>query len=239
MRLTVHSPLQIRRPDLVVDDPWDLVLRFFTEDRSSLGEGSYDGYTAGGSSPQNRIVVEDIVAINATMSARSPHADWADLISHGDLDELRAIDTDWDLFMTPDDVWTGNRVADKLAALFATVIGKGIGISRATKVLHIKRPRLIPVCDSYVLRLMGIPGEDPASAVALIEHLRAIRGSLLPTLLDFQEKLGHRSLDRTLVRIADGLIWGSYPDTYLSRRPGVAPRPAGSKGLRSEHASRA
>src|SRR5450756_1117962 len=44
MGWTVRSPLRVRRPELVVDDPWDLVVRFFIEDRSSLGERSYDGY---------------------------------------------------------------------------------------------------------------------------------------------------------------------------------------------------
>jgi hypothetical protein len=59
-------------------------------------------------------------------------------------------------------------------------LSRGIGISRATKVLHIKRPRLVPVCDSYVLRLMGIPGDTGASAVALIEHLRSLRAETSP-----------------------------------------------------------
>jgi hypothetical protein len=75
---------------------------------------------------------------------------------------------------------------------------------------------------------MGIPGGGPASAVALIEHLRGIRGDLLPTLLDFQKRLRQPGLDRTLVRIADGLMWGSYPDTWLNRLLGVAPRPPGN-----------
>lgn len=56
---------------------------------------------------------------------------------------------------------------------------------------------------------MGILGGGPASAVALIEHLRAIRGELLPTLLEYQAQLSRLDLDRPLVRIADALIWSS------------------------------
>jgi len=153
------------------------------------------------------------------MSARSPHADWQGLIGHGDLSELHLIDPTWDLFVTREEVWTKQSVPEKLAALFNLVIGKGIGISRATKVLHIKRPQLIPVCDSYVLHLMGIPGEDAASGVALIQHLRSLAHDLLPALQDLQRQLRERGCDRTLVRIVDGLILSSHPDTCLSRQP--------------------
>jgi hypothetical protein len=202
----------------VVDDPWDLILRFVNEDRSSMGDNSYDSYIAGRKSPQNRVVLEDVVAINTTMGARSPHADWAAVIARGVLPELKAIDVTWDLFTTPDKIWANQPVGERVAALLDAVMGKGIGLARATKVLHIKRPRLIPVCDSYVLRLMGIPGEDGASAAALIEHLRHLRGDLLPTLRELREKLLERGYDRSLLRVADALIWSSYPDTSLKRR---------------------
>jgi hypothetical protein len=210
--------LRIRRPDLVVDDPWDLILRFVTADRSSIGAESYDSYIAGGESPLNRIVLEDVVAINTTMGARSPHTDWATVIRRGLLPELKVIDATWDVFTTPDKVWANQPIGERVAALLDAVMGKGIGLARATKVLHIKRPRLIPVCDSYVLRLMGIPGEDGASAAALIEHLRNLRVELLPRLVELREKLLERGYDRTLLRIADALIWSSYPDTSLKRR---------------------
>jgi hypothetical protein len=131
---------------------------------------------------------------------------------------LKVIDATWDVFTTPDKVWANQPIGERVAALLDAVMGKGIGLARATKVLHIKRPRLIPVCDSYVLRLMGIPGEDGASAAALIEHLRNLRVELLPRLVELREKLLERGYDRTLLRIADALIWSSYPDTSLKRR---------------------
>jgi hypothetical protein len=202
----------------VVDDPLELVLRFVTEDRSSMGERSYDSYIASGASPRNRIILEDVVAINTTMGARSPHSDWASVIARGVLRELKAVDVAWDVFSTPDEVWLDQPIAKRVATALDAVMGKGIGLARATKVLHIKRPTLIPVCDSYVLRLMGMPGEDGASAAALIEHLRSIRKDLLPTLIGIREKLLERGYDRTLLRIADALIWRSYPDTKFGRR---------------------
>lgn len=213
----MRRPLRFRRPDLLVDDPLELALRFFSEDRSSAGSSSYDVYVAESGSPANRIIPEDVRAINATMRARSPLRDWKEIISRGDLPELAAVDVSWDLFRTVNREWNDRDIPAKLAALFETLLGKGIGISRATKVLHIKRPHLIPVCDSYVLRLMGIPGKGAASAVALIQHLRSLRNELRPALVQVQRELRKRGVDRTLVRVADALMWSSYPDTWLAR----------------------
>jgi hypothetical protein len=207
----MNPPLRIRRPDLVVDDPWGLILKFVTADRR------YDSYIASGASPRNRIVLEDVVAINTTMGARSPHSDWDAVIGRGVLSELKAIDVTWDVFLTPDKIWLAQPIGKRVAKLLDAVMGKGIGLARATKVLHIKRPHLIPVCDSYVLRLMGMPGQDGASAAALVEHLRSIRKDLLPTLIGMRDKLFERGHERTLLRIADALIWSSYPDTRLAR----------------------
>lgn len=214
----MNALLRIRRPDLVVDDPWELIHTFVKEDRSSMGERSYDSYIASGTSPLNRIVLADVVAINTTMGARSPHSDWATVIRRGVLTELKAIDLRWDLFTTPDEIWARRPIGDRVAALLDAVMGKGIGLARATKVLHIKRPHLIPICDSYVLRLMGLPGENGASVAALIAHLRNVREELLPTLVDIREKLLELGYDRTLLRIADALIWSSYPDTGRTKR---------------------
>lgn len=218
----MSGELRLRRPDLVVDDPLDLALRFFAEDPSSVGTKSYDAYIVGAPAP-NRVVDEDIAVINSTMSARSSHKHWADLISRGDLAELVAVERDWDLFCTPDDIWRERNVPDVLERLFSVVIGKGIAISRATKVLHIKRPALIPVCDSYVLGLMGIFGVTAASGVALIEHLRDLRSELVPTLISLQNSLRDHGHERSLVRIMDALIWSSYPDTRLGRSGLPAP----------------
>ena len=207
--------LRFRRPDLIVEDPWKTALKFFTENSSSIGTRSYDTYVIEGASPPDKLTDADVSAINKTMGARSPHGDWANLIKRGDLPELAAIGRNLDLFQTPDTVWAKERAPIRLAALFRVVIGKGIGIARATKVLHIKRPALIPVCDSYVLGLMGIPNVGADSGVALVEHLRAVRKELLPILLDIQERLRQRGCDRTLVRIVDSLLWSAYPDTWL------------------------
>lgn len=68
--LVVAEPLRVPRPNLVVNEPFERVVRFFGADRSSASQHSYDAYVAAGLSPPHRIVEADILAINATMSAR-------------------------------------------------------------------------------------------------------------------------------------------------------------------------
>lgn len=219
-----NRTLRLRRPDLIVRDPWPTVLRFFTEDSSSKGVRSYDAYVIRGGSPPNRVIDADVSAINVTLGARSPHADWAAVIQRGNLVVLRALPLDLDLFQSSDALWEKVRVSDRLNALFGAVITKGIGIARATKLLHIKRPALIPVCDSYVLGLMGIPNVGAESGVALVEHLRAVRREMLPSLLDLQQRLKDLGHERTLVRVLDALLWSAYPDTWLRRSSGLRTR---------------
>jgi hypothetical protein len=213
----VTAELRIRRPDLVVADPYARALKFFSEDASSVGPLAYDPYIAGGGSPPNRIVLEDVVAINRTMRARSSHSRWEPVIERGELPELAAVDPKWDGFMTSDDEWERSEILLRITSLIDAILGRGVGVSVATKVLHIKRPALIPICDSYVLQLMGIPGITGASAAALIQHLRDSREELLPVLNEIQARLRAVGIDRTLVRIMDVLIWGSHPDTWLYR----------------------
>lgn len=210
--------MRIRRADVVVENPLETAVKFFTEDRSSTGSRSYDAYVMNGESPAQKITAQDVRAINTTMGARSPLTDWSRLIKRGDLPQLKAVGRDLDLFQASDKQWVDEQVSVKLEKLFKIVIGRGIGIARATKMLHIKRPLLIPVCDSYVLKLMGIPDVGAESGVALVEHLRAIRSDLLPTLRSLQNRLREMGCDRTLVRILDSLLWSGYPDTWLQRR---------------------
>jgi hypothetical protein len=199
-------------------------MSFFTLD----GSVKYDAYIAGGSSPSNRIIEEDVVAINTSMRARSPHGHWQQFFDAGeDLPELAAIDTTWDLLEMPDSVWEEAAVPLRLEALFDVVVGPGIGISRATKVLHIKRPALISVCDSYVLNLLGIPGQSTASGVAALVHLRNEGRRHLDRLQDLRDRLREElGVSRTLVRILDVLIWGSHPDTWVAQSAGQSDGPA-------------
>jgi Family of unknown function (DUF6308) len=202
------------RPDIVVADP----LKSLTEIFELPLSGEYD--TRGPGNP-DLISPDDVALINRTMGARSSYSRWNRLFKRGTLPGLRAINPQIDLFLTPDREWTGLHVVENLASVFASVIGKGIGIAVATKVLHLKRPRLIPVCDSYVLRLMGIPGQNAGSGVALVESLRSLRARWTPPLQQLQRSLRNRGYDRTLVRIADAVMWSALDAERSRMSPSV------------------
>ena len=114
------------------------------------------------------------------------------------------------------DEWDNADVPHLLEALFGAIVAHGIGVSRATKVLHIKRPALISVCDSYVLQLLGIPGQSTASGVAALVHLREEGRRNHSRLQDLRDRLRDEcGISRSLVRIMDVLIWGA------TRTPGL------------------
>jgi hypothetical protein len=190
------------RPDIIVTDPLNSLIDLFKLPLSV----EYD--TRGPGNP-DLISRDDVALVNRTMGARSSYSNWNRLFKRGTLPGLRAINPQIDLFLTPDREWTGQHVVNNLASAFEMVIGKGIGIAVATKVLHLKRPRLIPVCDSYVLRLMGIPGQNARSGVALVECLRTLRTQWTPPLEQLQRSLRDKGYDRTLVRLADGVMWSA------------------------------
>lgn len=209
------------RPDIVVNDPLNRLIELFELPLS----GEYD--TRGPGNP-DLIRRDDVALINRTMGARSSYSNWNRLFKRGTLPGLHAIKPEIDLFLTSDSEWSEQHVADNLASVFALVIGRGIGIAVATKVLHLKRPRLVPVCDSYVLRLMGIPGQNAASGVALVESLRSLRAQWTPPLQRLKRSLSERGYDRTLVRIADAVMWSALDTERSHMSPSVdsAPRRA-------------
>ena len=149
---------------------------FFRANASSFGPNAYDDCVLKGMNP-NRITSDDVSAVNQTMAARTPHKYWTDF-TEVTTDEpwLTALDPDWDLYAMPETEWLQHVVHKHLDEAFKAVIGPYRRPAVITKVLHIKRPRLIPVCDSYVARTMGVELVDsrrPAPA----RHAPAQAGS--------------------------------------------------------------
>jgi len=88
---------------------------------------------------------------------------------------LEALDPEWDLLLMPDDRWQELDVSGRLLAAFQAAQRRGLGIAVVTKVLHIKRPKLIPVLDSLVLAQVGARANDDVRTwVAGIERVRRV-----------------------------------------------------------------
>ncbi len=94
-----------------------------------------------------------------------------------------------------------------------------VKLARQTKVLHKKRPALIPILDSVVetylrhvegLRRTGDPARDAVSLIA--SYKRELDGNL-PTLQHLRAELRKRGIDLTECRLLDLFIW-AYSGTY-------------------------
>jgi len=185
----------------------DLAKFFFRANASSVGPNAYDVCVGKGMNP-NRITDDDVTAVNQTMAARTSHKHWKAFIDAPiDASWLTALDPGWDLFAMPEKEWLQHVVHKHLDVAFKAVIGPYRGPAVATKVLHIKRPRLIPVCDSYVARTMGVELLDSGALLRLVMHLRRQGQANLEALLTIQARLSEIGIERTLVRILDALLW--------------------------------
>lgn len=212
-------------PDLVIRQAGALAHDFFTKDDSSVGPKAYDAQV--GRTPADRITTADIVAINTTMRARSPHTAWQGLLSEDhSLTWLQAIPVDVSLFRLGEDGWDALRPT--VAAALDAMVGPYRNLSVATKVLHLKRPALFPVLDSLVVHQVGGSGRDRR---ALMDHLRHTGRANLQALGSIAASLAGEQIVRTEVRILDALLWSSHPAAGLAPKLGawqhaIEPKPA-------------
>lgn len=180
---------------------------FFRANASSFGPNAYDDWVQKGADP-NRITTGDVFAVNQTMVARTSHRHWTKFTEAvADESWLTALDADWDLYAMPEKEGLQHVVFRHLDDAFKAVIGPYRRPAVTTKVLHIKRPRLIPVCDSYVARTMGVELVDGSGLLRLVMHLHKQGQENLEALSEIQARLREIGIERTLVRILDALLW--------------------------------
>jgi hypothetical protein len=125
---------------------------------------------------------------------------------------------DLDLIETDEDGWRAADGARLTTAALAATIGPRRGPSVASKVLHLKRPRLFPVLDDFVAVMLGVnmPDDAPSErrveiATGLMLHLRTQGRANLQSLNAIQTTLAAQGIRRPLVRILDGIVWFSHP----------------------------
>ena len=104
-----------------------------------------------------------------------------------------------------------NRIR-RLLAEFLSI--KGIGLAKTTKILHLKRPNLFPVLDSFVINfLLQINVSDIEKRAQLDVGLQALekaRGIMREQRLEFEklsDQTRHLQIPLTPVRIFDILCW--------------------------------
>lgn len=94
---------------------------------------------------------------------------------------------------------------------------KGVGIAVATKILHLKRPKLIPILDSFVVKfLTGIDTGNVWNKQHLIEiaikAMEIVREDIRENrevFIILQEKLSNLPIPLERVRLFDILVWST------------------------------
>jgi len=204
---------------LVIQDPLALARAFFEREPSANSE-AFDQLA--GREPRSAIVLSDIIAMNAIMRARSPHGHWTALIED-DNSWLEAIPVELDLLELDDEDWRSARGDEHLRAALAAVLGPGRGLAVATKLLHLKRPRLFPLLDALVGEVLGARPPPPPTSGQSVEVALRLAGAVrregrqnVDVLRRVQAALRDDGVARSLVRIFDALLWFSHPAAGLA-----------------------
>lgn len=184
---------------------------FFITDVSAIGAASYDTWVRSKENLKNAFTAADLRAINTTMRARTAAKHWTAFTKREELPWLAALHQEWDLIETSDEEWRASGCEERLLHALRQLDGPYRRASVMTKLLHMKRPRLVPICDSYVAKSMGRTAWDAESTASLILALRETGRTNIDGLREISSRLASIGFDRSLVRILDVLLWFDAP----------------------------
>jgi hypothetical protein len=195
---TNSIPAVVLRGGVAVEDPLSVVRGFLEAWRLDVGGGS----------PPRSFAEIDLRLANRD-GARISASEIAAVLQRRRRIEraLRAIPTDASLMESGDTVpWPA------LGELFDAFAGiRGVGLSKATKTLHRKRPALIPMLDSVVQKYLAEddPGAQAPFAERALVLVRGYKNDLDRNHLALSGIRREVGPDRELseVRILDLLIW--------------------------------
>ncbi len=180
---------------------------FFKSDRSSEGADSYDARSMD-RRQRERFEEADLEVLNRTMETRTSKRYWEDVLEKDPSPRwLRDLDLSWDLMRMSDDDWSSRGCGRSIEKAFGHLYGAHRRKGVITKLLHLKRPDLIPICDSVVAGVMRLRQDDPAALTRFVVHLREQGRRNLDELLSVQRTLADLGLERTLPRILEAVLW--------------------------------
>jgi len=216
-------PLTLRN-GVTIADPLATALEFLEQD------STYRKYDQAAVALDNKLTREDIRIANQMIARMSP------AVVDGILSRSKAVGAalaqipPTATLVDPEDVVPWEALTSLLWAI------KGapeVGLARATKVLHKKRPALIPILDAVLEKyLRGVDGlrrrgDFAVDSVGLIRSYKRELDASLPVLQALQKALRKRGIDLTEVRLLDLFLWGysgTYTPLYLrDGEPGSAP----------------
>jgi len=186
----------------------DFVARFFfTSNESSVGPESVDD-RALDDSHRSRFEESDLQLLLGATEKRGSSPYWENLLvidpSPGWLTQL---DPAWDLFRMPEASWLSQNCLASIAEAFEGLYGSHRRKAVITKLLYLKRPLLVPICDSGLAGLMRLRKDNPEALAAFVAHFREQGRKNLASLEVIQRDLESRGLRRSLPRILQAVLW--------------------------------
>jgi len=194
-----------------------LKAKYGADSYNSLSSLEYDKYMTNGLNDKswpNQIFAADI-AMTTIMNSKMDGDNLSYLIRNKDQIEkiLKTIPVDVSLVDLP-----FPEAEAYLKPLFKTIIAKGIKMSKVTKLLYLKRPRLIPILDRYVMAALWEDyGNDSISGINALNKFSVIlkkhkRDLLLLSnqLSDWLKEEYNEDILITPVRVLESLIWFDY-----------------------------
>jgi hypothetical protein len=108
-----------------------------------------------------------------------------------------------------------------LEQLFSATLGPEVEPARVTKILHKKRPKLIPILDSVVVSYCKVACSDDLqhkdTASSMIAYVKVIKNDINKNLDVLEGAIQMSGLKLTVVRAFDILLWaysGAYKTTF-------------------------
>ena len=120
----------------------------------------------------------------------------------------------------------------KLLEIFVSIYG--VNVAQALKILHLKRPELFPVLDSYVMQFLtgkkvSSSKRDILLASQSLDLSRELIQSQINEFIQLQNNVNGLSIPLTIVRLFDILCWSTYK--WDIQRKTTAPRGKATKSL--------
>jgi len=212
-----------------IENGWEIAELFFRTDPSSAYGVSRKGYDAWilahAQDPDWRdmVIPEDIGIINGSnMHMRSPLTAWQAIATGDRLPWIAALDPGWSTEHLSGGNWfqARDRILDAVSRMIRY---RQISVAGATKILHMKRPYLVPILDSYVGNVLGSPKPSnkpamPDWSARMLDNLHEILVSNRDALTAIQQRLMARGIFRTPVRILDAVLWSAEPTSKFGHR---------------------
>ena len=196
------------RDDVVFQDPQTRIREYC---RIEIYQGYDDKHAI-----NNILSKEDIEAANNlyAMIDRYDNTESKRLLNHSDaIAHFLLSIPNREIYIISNEEWsTIRKNISRLLAEFLSL--RGFGLAKATKILHLKRPSLFPVLDSFVVKFLlgvdiSVTGKNRQVNIGLqaIEEARKIVTDQKKEFQELAKDLSDLPIPLTLIRMFDILCW--------------------------------